>query len=392
MHNPLQPENERANRLADELHVHQIELASQNEELRRTQSDLAAARDRYLDLFDFAPVGYLTLDKDGVVLECNLTSAKMLGTRRSALNGASLSRFILPAESDRWHLYLRRVLLEELPQRIEIALRRGDQTEPWHGEIVSQRMAATDRAATMRVTVTDVTGRMEAEAERRIAAVDADERETERQWVALQLHEDLGQRLSALKMDLSSLAPATAEGDSRGRLCGAMASLDDALASLRRITRDLRPPMLDDLGLVPAIEWLVRDMARRLGVPLTISLCTEPPDLGEHTRLAVYRFVQKALALLVHHTGGSHLHVSMRSSAEEFDLLLRSRPKVQDEPGGDVLDPQSVSMLEHRARLLGGRLMIDAPRDHTGWIGLELSLPLVPHERVEPTLSGDAPR
>lgn len=392
MHRPIPTEMERADRLAHELHVHQVELESQNEELRRTQSDLAAARDRYLDLFDFAPVGYLTLDKDGVILACNLTSADMLGTLRSVLNGASLSRFIMPADSDRWHLYLRRVLLEEQPQSIEIALRHGNQTDPWFGEIVGQRMVANDRAATMRVTVTDITGRMDADAERRIAAIDADEREAERQRVALQLHEGLGQRLSALKMELSRWLPSTVEGDSSEHLSGAMASLDDAMATVRRITMDLRPPMLDELGLVPAIEWLVRDTARRLGVPLTLSLSAEPLELGEHTRLAVYRFVQKALALLVHHTGGSHLHVGMRSTGLAFDLLLRSRPRAQHEPGGHALDPQAVSMLEHRARLLGGRLTIDALRDHIGWIGLELSLPSVPHERVEPTPSGATTR
>lgn len=391
MHKPIQTEIERADRLAHELHVHQIELESQNEELRRMQSDLAAARDRYLDLFDFAPVGYLTLNKDGVVLECNLTSAEMLGALRSELNGSRLSRFIMPADSDRWHLYLRRVLLEEQPQRIEIALRHGHLTDPWFGEIVGQRMVAIDRPVTMRVTVTDITGRMDADAERRIAAIDADEREAERQRVALQLHEDLGQRLSALKMELSSCWPSTVEGDSSERLTGAMTALDDAMATVRRITMELRPPMLDDLGLVPAIEWLVRDTARRLGVPLTISLSAEPLELGEHSRLAVYRFVQKALALLVHHTGGSHLHVGMRSTSLEFDLLLRSRPKAQKEPGGHALDPQAVSMLEHRARLLGGRLTIDAPRDHTGWVGLELSLPLVPQEQVESTKPGASP-
>ena len=82
---------DRADKLAHELHDHQIELETQNGALRRAQSDLAATRDRYLDLFDFAPVGYFTLDKDGVILECNLTGAEMLGTRRTVLKGSNLS-------------------------------------------------------------------------------------------------------------------------------------------------------------------------------------------------------------------------------------------------------------------------------------------------------------
>lgn len=368
------PVIDRADQLAHELHVHQIELETQNEELRRTKSDLAAARDRYLDLFDFAPVGYFTLDKDGVILECNLASAEMLGTRRTLLKGFSLSRFIMASDSDRWHLYLRRVLLEELPQRIEIALHHVDRADPWFGQIDSQRMMASDRPATMRVTMTDITGRMQADAERRIAAIDADEREGERQRVALQLHEDLGQRLSALKMDLVKLSPSSADAVYRERVGGMLASLDDAMATVRRITLDLRPPMLDDLGLMAAIEWLVRDTAQRLGLPLSLSLSPETGVLDEHTKLSIYRFVQEAVSLLVHDTGGGDLHISTRCPTGGFVLALRSRVKSQAAPGGHLLDPQGVSILEHRARLLGGRLEIDTPRDHSGWVGLELSL------------------
>ena len=68
--------------LEQALQQHQVELEHQNDELRRTQSDLAAARDRYLDLYDFAPVGYLTLDTDGRILEVNRTGATLLGMMR----------------------------------------------------------------------------------------------------------------------------------------------------------------------------------------------------------------------------------------------------------------------------------------------------------------------
>src|ERR1039458_9788434 len=89
---------EAARRALHELRVHQIELEMQNEELRRTQQELEASRERYFDLYDLAPVGYFTLSEQGLILEANLTAAKLFGVARSVLVKQPLSRFILPED------------------------------------------------------------------------------------------------------------------------------------------------------------------------------------------------------------------------------------------------------------------------------------------------------
>jgi PAS domain-containing protein len=81
-------------RLVHELQVHQIELELQNEELREAQVALAEARDRYSDLYEFAPVGYLSVGPDGVIREANLTAAKLLARERASLIGKRLSHFV----------------------------------------------------------------------------------------------------------------------------------------------------------------------------------------------------------------------------------------------------------------------------------------------------------
>src|SRR5262245_55868664 len=84
----------RIQQLVHELQVHQIELEMQNEELRCSQADLEDSRDRYNDLYDFAPVGYLAMDKGAVVLQANLTLATMLGVERQKLVGGKFTRFV----------------------------------------------------------------------------------------------------------------------------------------------------------------------------------------------------------------------------------------------------------------------------------------------------------
>ncbi|MEI7638296.1 MAG: diguanylate cyclase [Syntrophus sp. (in: bacteria)] len=97
----LIPENlegissEETQQILHELRVHQIELEIQNEELRRTQTELAASRSRYFDLYDLAPIGYVTVSEKGLILEANLTAANLLGTVRSTLVKQPFSRFIL---------------------------------------------------------------------------------------------------------------------------------------------------------------------------------------------------------------------------------------------------------------------------------------------------------
>ncbi len=114
--------------LVHELNVHQIELEIQNEELRQSQLELAHARDRYSDLYDFAPVGYLTLDKDGRILEANLSAATFLGIERKSLLGASLSNWIDRDFQDAFFSYRREVFADNARQICEVNMHKSDGT------------------------------------------------------------------------------------------------------------------------------------------------------------------------------------------------------------------------------------------------------------------------
>ena len=87
-----------------ELRVHQIELKMQNEELRRIHEELEEARDRYSNLYDFAPVGYLTVNDGGIIEEANLTFATLMGMERSAFVGRPFSRFVQRKDQDVYYL------------------------------------------------------------------------------------------------------------------------------------------------------------------------------------------------------------------------------------------------------------------------------------------------
>ncbi len=113
-------------KLVHELQIHQVELEMQNEELHRAQTELEASRGRLSDLYDFAPVGYLTLDKKGKILEANLTAARQLNEERSALIQESFYGHINEADRDTLYLHLDKVFRDRTRQSCEINLRGGD--------------------------------------------------------------------------------------------------------------------------------------------------------------------------------------------------------------------------------------------------------------------------
>ncbi len=147
----------------DELRGHQVELKMQNEELRRSQVELDASRARYFDLFDFAPVGYVTISKPGLIVEANVTVAGLLGVVRGALIRQLFSRFILKEDTDSYYLLRKQLFATGAPQSCELRMVNRAGTPFWvHlSATVSQDAAG---APVCRVTLSDITTRKQAEA------------------------------------------------------------------------------------------------------------------------------------------------------------------------------------------------------------------------------------
>jgi PAS domain S-box-containing protein len=144
-------------KVVHELGVHQVELEMQNEELRRTELELMRSRDRFSDLYDFAPVGYLTINPEGTVLEANLTAAKMLGVVRNRLVGQFFSRFIEHDSRDSFYRHRRAVFSSGKRDTCELVLRRADRTGlPVHLESLPVTSDAV-RIRQCRIALVDVT-------------------------------------------------------------------------------------------------------------------------------------------------------------------------------------------------------------------------------------------
>ncbi|MGZ8252098.1 MAG: PAS domain-containing protein, partial [Methylophilaceae bacterium] len=162
--------HEPAEKILRELKIYQVELEVQNEELRCTQRTLEETRDRYIDLYDFAPVGYLTISREGMITEVNLTAATLLGIDRQKLQRSYFFKLIAPEYREQWQRQFLSVLKSNEKQHCELVFRRKDGTT-FHAGLDCKRLMASEASPSVRIAFNDITEHKQAEQELRIAAI-----------------------------------------------------------------------------------------------------------------------------------------------------------------------------------------------------------------------------
>lgn len=204
----LSPEAGR--QLLHELRVHQIELEMQNEELRRTQLELEAARARYFDLYDLAPVGYITLNEKGIILEANLTLVDLLGLTRQAVVQRPLTRFIFPADQDIFYQHRRQLFATGAPQICELRLLRANGDSFWAQleAAIKSENGASEPAC--RIIISDIIIRKQAalalyESHSRLEEAIAQLRETQAQLVQQERLAAVGQLAAGIAHDFNNI-------------------------------------------------------------------------------------------------------------------------------------------------------------------------------------------
>lgn len=153
---PIEAYTRSAEELLHELQVHQIELEMQNENLRESMLTLEESRDRYVDFYDFAPVGYLTLNPQGMIVEINLTGAAMLGIERSKLLQRPFSSFVAPEDSNYWRQHFIDALKHDNKQSCELDILTH--SGRLHTQIDSVRLLKDQQThPVVRIAMTDIT-------------------------------------------------------------------------------------------------------------------------------------------------------------------------------------------------------------------------------------------
>ncbi|MBK7356310.1 PAS domain-containing protein [Propionivibrio sp.] len=158
--------------LVYELRVHQIELEMQHEQLRQAQEALEISRDRFVDLYEFAPNAYFTLTRDGLIAESNLKASTMLGVERKNLRQRRFARFVADQDQDRWYRLFQNMRESpgEQTHETDLVLVRNDGST-FDARLDCLRKTGADESWTLRIALVDISRLKQAEAELRIAAI-----------------------------------------------------------------------------------------------------------------------------------------------------------------------------------------------------------------------------
>lgn len=207
-------------------------------------------------------------------------------------------------------------------------------------------------------------------------------REDEKSRIARELHDDLGQRLTALKMDAAMLRQAL---DGQPAMSADVKrieqSIDGMVGAVRQMAADLRPPMLDDLGLGPAIEWYAQEFLRRYGVAVDVTGTHGLPAVAPAVATTLFRIVQEALNNVAKHAHATAITVEL-SCDRECRLRIsdngRGLPPTRPKP-----DALGLISMRERARLLGGTLEVRSPLE--GGTMVTTVIPLEPTASTPPS-------
>ena len=336
-------------------------------ELARALRD---ANDRYHQTIDSVMDAIVAVDSEHNILLFNPAAEHMFGVSKDEVLGQPLSRLVPERVREGHSLLMDRFMASRghsraMASNMEITGVRADGTEFPIESTISQTMV--DGKPQLTAVLRDITQRRRAEEDlremnrqlRSLSASLQEVREQERSRIAMELHDDLGQQLTGLKLELSWLGGRMKEGrQATPEEVGAMRQLlDTAIASVRRIATDLRPPILDDLGFGEAVKWQTAEFAKRSGLDISLDLQAQALVEDDLVATALFRIVQESLTNVARHAGATQVKVSL--TADESNLLLT----VSDNGAGiDAVAGKGngiglVSMRE-RATALGGKFNI----------------------------------
>jgi two-component system sensor histidine kinase DegS len=340
-----------------------FERIRREQERRRLMAELLRlSEERYREIFDNAHDAIWVQDMEGRIILANRACAEVTGYEPEELAGMKVKEFLSEEALDKAREVRRRLLAGQAmdgPYEQEIIKRDGTLAHLW---LATSLITSDGQPKAFHLIARDITEQTRLQQNMRFYLQHFTRaQEHERQRIARELHDETAQSLLLIAQRLDRLG-SSRRREAAGHLAEEMQELRgevlQTLANLRRLTQDLRPRILDDLGLGPALEWLADDLPHQYAVKAGVELEEDLPELSQEVQLLLFRIAQEALRNVGRHSRATRATISLRLCGDRMKMIVRDDGSGFELPK-DISDLASTGKLGllgmyERARLLCG--------------------------------------
>ncbi len=350
---------------------HSVRLGSAIEnaiDKRRVMEELRLSNERFNTLAKVSTVGIFLASADGSYLYVNDRWSELTGLSYDIAFGDGFLKAVHTHDKKRVRTEWHRCIREQSAFQSEYRLyREQDKKELWVFGQALPELNANGSLAGFVGTITDITDRMNSEIEidssrkqlRALTVRLQNIREEERTQIAREIHDDLGQSLTGLKMDIAwlnnNVANATEAIQKRMNIM--MSLVDSTIQKVRKLATDLRPGILDDIGLAAAIEWHGKDISERTGLKFSFHL-DEELNIDEKRSTAFFRIYQESLTNVIRHAHAKNISVILRKESNNIFLIINDDGK--GIAHHEIINPRSIGLLgmKERASSFNGDMQV----------------------------------
>jgi len=356
-----------------------IETLQDITERRRAEEAVKESETRYRDLFNSASDAIFIHDSDGNIIECNRAASELTGYSLDEMSAMNIKDFLTTesyrlaterqkqqadgnAASQRYELDIVKKGGEKATIETAVRLIRGNDHQVAFHNIARDVTAEKRMQENLRYYLQEITKAQE----------------EERKRIARELHDDTAQDLYALNREIDNYLRENADlpKESVTFVKGIGDDIKKVLQGVRRFDRDLRPPILDDLGLMSTLRWMVGEFKEQRGIEASIEVSGDERRLSAETELTIFRIVQEALRNVEKHAQASEVKVKVEFSEGTLKVSISDNGKGFDLSGSLAELPRSGKLglagMEERTRLLGGELRMRSEKGRGTVVEIEI--------------------
>jgi len=348
---------------------------------KKIERQLRISEEKYRDLYDNAPDMYHSVDKNGIIIDCNETEAKMLGYRKDEIIGKKIIDFMteeskklqmefFPNINKYSHIQIERDFVRKDGSVFTAALNVYVEVDE-KGNFVKTKTIGRD--ITYRKKIEEEL-RKSKEALRKLSLYLQNIRESERKEISKEIHDELGQSLTALKLSLSWIKKRVKDDTLLEKFDEAMSLINSLIKQVQNIANKLRPSLIDHLTLQDAIKWQVKEFEKNTLIPCEVEISEDNIQLSKEISIAIFRIFQEALTNIARHSNATQVSIKLFRVDGSFIIIVKDNGVGIGED--KIKSPESFGLMSMKERAYSINATIDIRKAEEGGTEVILSVPL----------------